>query len=683
MISLVFFVFLTNVALAQLACPADNEQTYVDLASQATYRIECGYDRPGADMPGSPGWTDTLEQCIVLCSETSGCVDITYVPGSPGPCYIKNGLNAPVAKAGQIGAHLLSAEGVTCPNPDPVCVDVPDYGTCYYTECDSQRTGNVLTRLITTTFEDCVDECEANYLNGCAYVNFAPGEGTILPGGTCTLQTTYSQTLTSTPGYWGSTRESICWNQNGANETTWFGRTYRLECGTDLYGGDLGVPVWTTGIYGCMLECDQTPGCIGAAWHWGYPTGLCYMKSTVNPADSNSAVNAAVWLPDYSGVSTSTSSFPTSTPTSILTTSATSTPTTSLISTSTTSSTSTSMSTSTSASTSNVCTPNPTGSGVLYGDFECGVPAPWVLQLSNPTTITGSVTQPGLTGNCAVEVEFADEDLDVNATLTSPIVSVAPSTQYKLMWGTYVEGIDGYETASVNGRSASTINVNQYSKDVWVYSQIPWTSLSTETTAQVTFEWVTLGGRLDTVVLSEVTAWCGNNPPLGILPDGEFECGLGAWTVEVPDPTCSAGAGSNAAASGGALGNYAWVVNEPEPPVYSNTQEGVSARILSAPLPVVPGETYMLAFVTYFTEYDLGFIGVMVNDVALYTRDPGDQGQNGPTVFSPNIIFWTAGTGVTNATVRIEALFGAAGTMMVDGVIFTQVNPAWAGKYGE
>lgn len=103
-------MFLANLALAQLECPADNEQTYVDPTSQATYRIECGYDRPGADMPGSPGWTDTLEQCIALRSETSGCVDVTYVPGSPGPCYIKNGLNAPVAKAGQIGAHLLSAE---------------------------------------------------------------------------------------------------------------------------------------------------------------------------------------------------------------------------------------------------------------------------------------------------------------------------------------------------------------------------------------------------------------------------------------------------------------------------------------------------------------------------------------------------------------------------------------------
>jgi hypothetical protein len=91
----------------------------------------------------------------------------------------------------------------------------------------------------------------------------------------------------------------------------------------------------------------------------------------------------------------------------------------------------------------------------------------------------------------------------------------------------------------------------------------------------------------------------------------------------------------------------------------------------------------MLAFVTYFTGFGLGFIGVMINDVPVYTRDPGDKGQNGPTVFSPNTIFWTAGAGVTNATVRIEALFGETGTMMVDGVIFTQVNSAWAGAHGQ
>lgn len=296
----------TNVALAQLECPNDNKQTYVDPASQLTYVIECGYDRPGADIPGSPGWTDTLEECVALCSTTSICVDVSYIPGSPGRCYMKNALNAPVAYNGMMAAHLPSAEGPECPASNGVCLDVPDGGTCYVTECDSQRAGDFIFQVITTTFQDCIDECEANFLNGCTYVNFAPGEGTILPGGTCTLQSTYSQSLTPASGSWGAFRSSICPNQNGANET-YYRREYHLMCGADLYGGDMGSPVWTTGIFECMVTCDLTPGCIAIAWHWGYPTGPCYLKSTVNPPSSNEAVNAAYWIPPcYSGISTYT-----------------------------------------------------------------------------------------------------------------------------------------------------------------------------------------------------------------------------------------------------------------------------------------------------------------------------------------------------------------------------------------
>src|SRR6266487_5045847 len=101
MISSAFFSFLSlsslaNVALASLACPNNNGQTFVDPASQSKYVIECGVDRPGADLPGSPGWTNSLEACIALCSTTPQCVEVVYIPGSPGPCYMKNALKPPV-----------------------------------------------------------------------------------------------------------------------------------------------------------------------------------------------------------------------------------------------------------------------------------------------------------------------------------------------------------------------------------------------------------------------------------------------------------------------------------------------------------------------------------------------------------------------------------------------------------
>jgi hypothetical protein len=204
-----------------------------------------------------------------------------------------------------MAAHLPSAEGPKCPQSAGKCLDVPDQGTCYLTECDSTRTGNVLSQITTTTFQDCLDHCEARFLDGCTYVRFSPGVGTILPGGTCTLLTSYSQSSTSAPGTWGAIRESICPNRNQGNITTQPGKTYYLECGVDLYGGDMQPPIWTDGIYSCMIACNNLPGCIAASWHFGYPTGPCYLKSFTNPGVSNPAVHAAYWLPDcYSGTST-------------------------------------------------------------------------------------------------------------------------------------------------------------------------------------------------------------------------------------------------------------------------------------------------------------------------------------------------------------------------------------------
>ena len=120
MISPVFVAFLSlssfaNVAHASLACPGNNGQTFVDPASQSTYVIECGVDRPGADIQGGPGWTNSLEACIALCSTTPQCVEVVYNAGSPGPCYLKNALNHPTLNGNVMAAHLLSAEGPKCP----------------------------------------------------------------------------------------------------------------------------------------------------------------------------------------------------------------------------------------------------------------------------------------------------------------------------------------------------------------------------------------------------------------------------------------------------------------------------------------------------------------------------------------------------------------------------------------
>lgn len=35
-------------------------------------------------------YANTLNECIESCTNTLGCVDVSFVNGSPGPCYMKS-----------------------------------------------------------------------------------------------------------------------------------------------------------------------------------------------------------------------------------------------------------------------------------------------------------------------------------------------------------------------------------------------------------------------------------------------------------------------------------------------------------------------------------------------------------------------------------------------------------------
>lgn len=49
-----------------LTCPSSNGQTYTT-TDGANYTIECSYDRPYGDLPGSPFSATSLQNCINLC----------------------------------------------------------------------------------------------------------------------------------------------------------------------------------------------------------------------------------------------------------------------------------------------------------------------------------------------------------------------------------------------------------------------------------------------------------------------------------------------------------------------------------------------------------------------------------------------------------------------------------------
>lgn len=58
-----------------------------------------------------------------LCSNSLGCVDVSWVPGNKGSCYLKNSLVAQVSNSGVWGARLVANETITTPITS-------DFATC-------------------------------------------------------------------------------------------------------------------------------------------------------------------------------------------------------------------------------------------------------------------------------------------------------------------------------------------------------------------------------------------------------------------------------------------------------------------------------------------------------------------------------------------------------------------------
>ncbi len=343
--------------------------------------------------------------------------------------------------------------------------------------------------------------------------------------------------------------------------------------------------------------------------------------------------------------------------------------------------TSTTTATSTSTTTtSSGCSPTPSNGGLVYGDFECGGLGVWTPRILD-SGLTIAVATPGLTGKLSVQGQFpgassCGHNCDSGIINTGPL-PVTPGVSYKVTFAAWMDGSsNGFVGLMINNGGQRTVAPGEIPFSQWGLIQHPWVAPAGITTADVALDWFGPAARLDTITFAPLSAYCGANPPLGILPDGEFECGLGAWTQEVPDSLCTAGVSSTVGlipATQGikAFGAYTWLASTGGPN-RSQQQNGVSARLTSAVMPVTPGKKYMLAFTAYFNNFGIGFIGVKINGAVVMTRDPGDSHQ-GTGYFASNQWFWVAPAGVTTATVTFEAAFSSAGVMGVDSVIFVEV----------
>lgn len=88
-----------------LACPANNGTKITSGA--ASFQVQCFVDHAGGDFKSSQ--TATLNDCITTCAGASGCVALSWVPGSAGLgwCYLKNVMTNGVATSNVWGAVVV------------------------------------------------------------------------------------------------------------------------------------------------------------------------------------------------------------------------------------------------------------------------------------------------------------------------------------------------------------------------------------------------------------------------------------------------------------------------------------------------------------------------------------------------------------------------------------------------
>ncbi|KAK0710435.1 hypothetical protein B0T21DRAFT_352636 [Apiosordaria backusii] len=340
-------------------------------------------------------------------------------------------------------------------------------------------------------------------------------------------------------------------------------------------------------------------------------------------------------------------------------------------------------------STTSTCEATPTNGNLLSGDFECGV-VPWTAQVFEPfTNVYGiSVATPGLTNVKSFQTQFLGPNNCATtctyARITSPVFPVTPGAKYKYTFATWFDGVTrGFVGTKINDRTGRTVSALDYPVSKWRFHHYPFQANATENQVSVFFEWLNVESKLDSITFAPVTAYCGSTPPIGTLPDGEFECGMGAWTQQKPDPAVTAGVVNLAADSlytnSFPMGDYAWRVVSPGTPDPANQELHVSARVISGVMSVTPGKKYLVYFTSFFSNRTVGSVGVMINNSPIYTRNPNDSAQGVPTYFAPNHILWTAPVGLTSASVKIEALMFGAGTIAIDSVLFVEVNDSVVG----
>lgn len=214
-----------------LSCPTANNTIFT--ANSLSYYVECGFDRNGGNLPNIPVYVNSLDTCINLCANTSPCVDVSWVVGSPqGPCYLKYAIGNIYYNAAIWGARQLFNTTTT--------ITTTTASTTYFPTSTTTTSASITSTAASMT------------------------SSTMPSSALSTLST-----ATSTP------TAIACPAANGTTFTVNTGAVFLIECGINRQGSQISI-TYPGSLVGCATSCAAMAGCVNAIW----TGGGCYLKSS-------------------------------------------------------------------------------------------------------------------------------------------------------------------------------------------------------------------------------------------------------------------------------------------------------------------------------------------------------------------------------------------------------------------
>jgi hypothetical protein len=203
-----------------IQCPAQNQTFYTNPDNGDVYRIDCGIDRSGGAI--SNPYTNDLNGCIQTCTNTTGCLQVVWVLGSPqGTCYMKNSVGTSIVyKNNRYGAVKISSG--------------------WHTTSSSRSSAGP-----------------------------SSSSSSVLSSSSTGVSTSTTLMPTSTISTSASTPTSSFINYPASNGTiyAYIGLQYLITCYIDRFGNnEPGAPFYNASIEQCIAECAQFSNCIDASW---------------------------------------------------------------------------------------------------------------------------------------------------------------------------------------------------------------------------------------------------------------------------------------------------------------------------------------------------------------------------------------------------------------------------------